>query len=115
MLKILLVAPYAHLADLARQLGRVQPHRDVVLDVVEAIGVKCVDELDLDADVVISRGATASALRQRLSPHVPVVELYVTGYDVIRSVQPSSPGGGDYSFLLEQRGDVDTPPSNPFE
>ena len=34
--------------------------------------------------------------------------------DVIRSVQPSSPGGGDYSFLLEQRGDVDTPPSNPF-
>ena len=35
--------------------------------------------------------------------------------DVIRSVQPSSPGGGDYSFLLEQRGDVDTPPSNPFE
>ena len=86
MLKILLVAPYAHLADLARQLGRVQPHRDVVLDVVEAIGVKCVDELDLDADVVISRGATASALRQRLSPHVPVVELYVTGYDVIRSV-----------------------------
>lgn len=35
--------------------------------------------------------------------------------DVIRSVQPSSPGGGDYSFLLEQRGDVDTPPANPFE
>lgn len=35
--------------------------------------------------------------------------------DVIRSVQPSTPPGGDYSFLLEQRGDVDTPPANPFE
>lgn len=35
--------------------------------------------------------------------------------DVIRSIQPSSPGGGDYSFMLEQRGDVDTPPGNPFE
>ncbi|WOP15764.1 hypothetical protein [Ottowia sp. SB7-C50] len=35
--------------------------------------------------------------------------------DVIRSVQPSSPGGGNYSFLLEQRGDVDTPPSSPFQ
>jgi hypothetical protein len=34
--------------------------------------------------------------------------------NVIRSVQPSTPPGGDYSFLLEQRGDVDTPPGDPF-
>lgn len=34
--------------------------------------------------------------------------------DVIRSVQPGTPPGGDYSFLLEQRGDVDTPPASPF-
>ncbi|MFD1709854.1 hypothetical protein ACFSF0_04505 [Ottowia flava] len=32
----------------------------------------------------------------------------------IRSTQPGSPPGGDYSVLFEQRGDVDTPPSNPF-
>ena len=86
MSRILLVAPYAGLADLARQLGQKYPHSDIVLDVVEAIGVRGVDDLDLDADVVISRGATANALRQRLSPYVPVVELYVTGYDVIRAV-----------------------------
>jgi transcriptional regulator with PAS, ATPase and Fis domain len=86
MLRILFVAPYAGLSDLARQLGQKYPHDDIVLDVVEAIGVKGLDHLDLDADVVISRGATANALRQHLSPHVPVVELYVTGYDVIRTV-----------------------------
>ena len=34
--------------------------------------------------------------------------------DVIRSVQPGTPPGGDYSFILEQRGDVDTPPASPF-
>ncbi len=86
MFKILLVAPYAGLADLAWQLVRRSQPNDVVLEVVVAIGVKCLDDLSLEADVVISRGATASALRQRLSPDVPVVELYVTGYDVIRTV-----------------------------
>lgn len=86
MFRILLVAPYAGLADLARQLGRTHPHDDVVLDVVEATGVKCVVDLNIDADVVISRGATASALRRGLSLNVPVVELYATGYDVIRTV-----------------------------
>jgi transcriptional regulator with PAS, ATPase and Fis domain len=85
MFKILLVAPYAGLSDLARQIGRRYPH-DIVLDIVEAIGVKWADEMNIEADVVISRGVTASALRQRLSPHLPVVELYVTGYDVIRIV-----------------------------
>lgn len=34
--------------------------------------------------------------------------------DLIRSVQPSTPPGGTYRFLLEQRGDVDTPPGDPF-
>ena len=35
--------------------------------------------------------------------------------DAIRTVQPGSAPGGDYSCLFEQRGDVDTPPANPFE
>ncbi len=35
--------------------------------------------------------------------------------DVIRSIQPGTPPGGDYSFLLEQRGDVDKLPAGPFE
>jgi transcriptional regulator with PAS, ATPase and Fis domain len=86
MFRILFVAPYAGLTDLAQQFTQKYPHGDIVFDVVEAIGVNCLDDLDLDADVVISRGATANALRQRLLPHVPVVELYVTGYDVIRTV-----------------------------
>jgi transcriptional regulator with PAS, ATPase and Fis domain len=86
MFRLLFVAPYAGLTDLARQLGQKHLHDDIALDVVEVVGVKCLDDLDLEADVVISRGVTASALRQRLSPHVPVVELHVTGYDVIRTV-----------------------------
>ncbi|MDR1936673.1 MAG: sigma 54-interacting transcriptional regulator [Candidatus Accumulibacter sp.] len=86
MFRLLFVAPYAGLANLAWQLGQNYLHDDIVLNVVEAIGVKCLDDLDFEADVVISRGATASALRQRLPPHIPVVELQVTGYDVIHTV-----------------------------
>ena len=86
MFKILLVAPYADLADLARQICQKHPYSGILLDIVEATGVKWADDLNLKADVIISRGVTASALRHRLSPCTPVVELYVTGYDVIRIV-----------------------------
>ena len=86
MFRILLVAPYAGLADLAREICQKSPHHDISLDIVEATGVKWADDLNLKVDVVISRGVTARALHQRFSSRTPIVELYVTGYDVIRIV-----------------------------
>lgn len=47
-----------------------------------------------DSDVVIARGATAHAIKSRL-PHVSVVEIPISGYDILSTIHHISAEQGD--------------------
>ena len=85
--KICIIAPYTELAELACGVGR---ETAVPFDVWEGnlergAGLALQAEKD-GAQVIISRGGTASIIRGRV--RIPVVEIQVTGYDVLRVLQP---------------------------
>lgn len=85
--KIGFVAPYSALAaataELSHELGLELLITEGLLE--GAIG-PAESLIRQGAEVIISRGGTAVLLRQKLS--VPVVEIRVTGYDVIRALFP---------------------------
>ena len=85
--KICVIAPYADLAELACAVGRETP---IPFDVWEGnleIGGAKAQQAEKDgAQVIVSRGGTASIIRQKVN--VPVVEIQVTGYDVLRVMRP---------------------------
>jgi PAS domain S-box-containing protein len=81
------IAPYAELAEIASEV------RDAMgLDFPIAVGilegaVGVVDTLvHQGAEVIVSRGGTAALLRNKLD--LPIVEIKVTGYDVMRALHP---------------------------
>lgn len=87
MIRITIVTGYPILTEMARKVT----DPTVELQVKEVVGEKAVSSLDLsDCDVVIGRGATYIALKERFqnSPNpLPCVELQVSGYDVIKALQ----------------------------
>ena len=85
MIRVLLIAPYLQCKELADEVFAGFDDRSISLQAMYAVGVKFIDSLQVDYDAIIARGATASALRLRY-PHIPLVDLPVTGYDVIHAV-----------------------------
>lgn len=85
MIRVLLIAPYLQCKKLADEVFAGLDDRSISLHAMYAVGVKFIDSLQVDYDAIIARGATASALRVRY-PNIPLVDLPVTGYDVIHAV-----------------------------
>ena len=85
--KICVIAPYADLAELACAVGRETPIPfDVWEGNLEIGGAKAQQAEKEGAQVIVSRGGTASIIRPKVN--VPVVEIQVTGYDVLRVMRP---------------------------
>ena len=84
-MRILLIAPYPDCKILADEVFAQNSASDLQLESIHAVGVKVVEELCLDYDAVIARGATAIALR-RILKDTPIIDLPITGYDVVRTV-----------------------------
>ncbi|WP_312338398.1 sigma 54-interacting transcriptional regulator [Anaerospora hongkongensis] len=85
MINVSLVAPYEECKQLAEAVATESREMNVLLQIVSATGVKIIEKLYFDCDAIIARGVTASAL-QTAYPHIPVINLPVTGYDVINAV-----------------------------
>lgn len=85
-LKIGLVAPYPHLARLAREVCQELREEDVEIKQGDlAAGVRAALELEeRGADVIISRGGTALAIERLVE--IPVVAIQVTGFDILRAL-----------------------------
>lgn len=86
-MKICLIAPYPELAALARE-ARAEAGLDFAIAVgnlEDALPAANAARAD-GAQVIVSRGGTAALLRQHLD--IPVVEIKVTGYDVLRALYP---------------------------
>lgn len=85
MIKILLFAPYHDCKRLADEVAADFGEADIVLETIYAVGVKFIQVQRFDCDAMIARGVTASALRAVYN-NIPVVDLPVTGYDMINAV-----------------------------
>ncbi|MGG1558091.1 PrpR N-terminal domain-containing protein [Geobacillus thermoleovorans] len=83
-IKTLLIAPYTGLKELASSLAKEQQGLDLTVvqaDLQEAIPIVKQYE-NKGVDLIISRGGTAQLLRQSTS--LPVIEIQVSGYDILR-------------------------------
>ncbi|EGO63753.1 sigma-54-dependent Fis family transcriptional regulator [Acetonema longum] len=85
MIKVILFAPYQEYKQFAEEVFAELAEEDVELQAIYAIGVKFIETRQFECDAVIARGVTASALRQAYTA-IPVIDLPVTGYDVIHAV-----------------------------
>lgn len=85
--KITFFVPYPAMGELVRTTFAEQQDGAWQLDVILVTGVKEIScAWDTNSDVCVARGVTAVALK-RLNPAMPVVDLQVTGYDIMRAVR----------------------------
>jgi PAS domain-containing protein len=85
--KITFFVPYPAMGELVRTTFAEQQDGAWQLDVILVTGVKEINcAWDTNSDVCVARGVTAVALK-RLNPSMPVVDLQVTGYDIMRAVR----------------------------
>ncbi|MGP4061107.1 PrpR N-terminal domain-containing protein [Halobacillus sp. H74] len=84
MIKALLIAPYQGLAEIAKNYKDVDPHLKVDVksgNLEDGVGIAKQAEAD-GYDLIISRGGTASLIEEKVK--VPVVDIKVSGYDILR-------------------------------
>lgn len=86
MLKIGIIAPYEGLKEVATKISA--SHQEVMINVESADLEEAVEPArrleERGYHVLISRGGTAQILRERSS--LPVVEIDVSGYDILRTL-----------------------------
>ena len=95
MLKFLLIAPYRGMKDLLEDLPEAATYevRAEVGDLRQGLSVAQAAEQS-GYDVIISRGGTAQLIREHV--RIPVVEITVNGYDILRSL----------TFVKDYRGTI---------
>lgn len=85
--KIGFIAPYAELADIAAEVrSELNLEFPIAVGLFEGALSPAETLVKQGAEVIVSRGGTAALLRNKLE--VPIVEIKVTGYDVIRALYP---------------------------
>lgn len=85
--KIGFIAPYGELADIASEVrNELGLNFPVIVGLLEGAICPAEELAQQGVEVLISRGGTAALLRNKLE--VPIVEIKVTGYDVIRALYP---------------------------
>ncbi|SFK95503.1 Transcriptional regulator containing PAS, AAA-type ATPase, and DNA-binding Fis domains [Paenibacillus sp. 1_12] len=85
MLKFLLIAPYRGMKDLLEDIPAApgyEVHAEVG-DLQQGVSIAGTAEQQ-GYDVIISRGGTAQLIRSQVS--IPVIEITVNGYDILRSL-----------------------------
>lgn len=92
-MNILLIAPYPDLVKTAGETLQNSPYQVRILlgDLQQGLEAAEKEIARNNTDIIVSRGGTASLLRRTLS--VPVFEIHVTGYDLLRSIYPHARRG----------------------
>lgn len=85
--KILLIAPYPELAEVA---AKVQEEMGIgceiaVADTNEAVKL-AIEAISQGVEIIISRGGTATMVREYIT--VPVVDIPVTSFDILKALAP---------------------------
>ncbi len=87
MIQILFIVPYSEMRDTVTTVLQRYARRDEIVSRVIVSSVDHLDSADIGAcDAIVARGYSARRLKQQ-KLDVPVVEIEISGYDVIASVQ----------------------------
>lgn len=91
-IEITFILPYEKLKEVVGEVLAEHPYRDVIsMSVVLTDNRKPkASQLDLSSDVIIARGITIPLLK-KYGPRIPVIEMPITGYDVIKAVSECQP------------------------
>ena len=85
MANIAFIAPYPELAALAREICASKYPDIEVYDGLLESGLACAQDLvKKGVQVIVSRGGTANLIRKNIG--IPVVDVRVTGYDILRTL-----------------------------
>ncbi len=85
MIKITIVVPYKEIYDfVSGYVGQIE-EEGISFDITHFAGYERVMEMKLDADVIIARGMSFTALKE-YHRDITAVELSVSGYDVISAL-----------------------------
>ncbi|MFC4768071.1 PrpR N-terminal domain-containing protein [Effusibacillus consociatus] len=105
MSKILVIAPYQGLKDLFLEVNE-ELNKDIYVEVGDLYkGLSIAKSMEGKGyDVIISRGATARLLRENCG--IPVVEVKISGYDIMRTLTlvkgyPGKIGLMSYRTIIE--------------
>ncbi|TGE33424.1 sigma 54-interacting transcriptional regulator [Desulfosporosinus sp. Sb-LF] len=96
--RVLFIAPYTELAEEAKKTVQElnKPCQIIVADMRD--GAEAAKKaLNYGVEVIISRGGTASLIRQAVN--IPVVEVEVTGYDILRALYPLRDKEGPFGII----------------
>lgn len=85
-MKVVAIAPYNGLKELILQLAKDEEDIDLQAEVGDLdLGVNMAKKAqDMGADIIISRGGTAELIQREVN--IPVVDIEVSGYDMLRVV-----------------------------
>lgn len=87
MSKITFIISYPELKPIVEDIFREQDNAEWELDVILVTGVRPLSQkFNINSDVVIARGVTSAALKEMLGS-TPVVDLPVSGYDIMRAIK----------------------------
>ncbi|WP_407313997.1 sigma 54-interacting transcriptional regulator [Desulfosporosinus sp. SB140] len=96
--RILFIAPYAELAEEAKKtVAELKKPCQVIMADMSDGAEAAKKALNDGVEVIISRGATASLIRQAVN--IPVVEVEVTGYDILRALFPLRDKEGPFGII----------------
>ncbi|MDR3564205.1 MAG: sigma 54-interacting transcriptional regulator [Negativicutes bacterium] len=84
--KIICVIPYEEIAQIAESTFHEMNSGDWQIETILATGVQSITQQGFVADAIIARGVTAAALK-RMPISAPVIDLPVSGYDIMRSIK----------------------------
>lgn len=85
MIKIMFVIPYSDIWEKVQELLNEVNESGIVFETVHIVGTHTTPLKEKDFDIVVARGVTYMSLKKKLKD-VSMVEIAVTGYDIIRAV-----------------------------
>ena len=98
--KLLVISPYKNFADLAREIAQEENKEFEIYNAVLEEGVKIAKEYEGDPDkktIIISRGATAALLKNKVD--LPVIPVEITSFDILQALHEAKGLGGNIAYF----------------
>lgn len=86
MLRIQFIIPYPQLDGVVHEVYNEHPGKDEFELMVTPLGYEAIQQNELTGNVIIARGLTALMLQEKYSPQNTILELAMSGYDILRTI-----------------------------
>lgn len=97
-IRMLGIAPYEGLKGIMENVALSRPNIDLTVRIGDlSDGAQVVGAIQADYDVIVSRGGTARMIRN--IAHVPVVDITLSGYDLLRVIRLAKTYNGRFAIV----------------